>query len=496
MALNPDEVRNIEAKRTEWKTKVVSSSSHLLKCIYDRESERLISKIYTQLEEAYFLFIELDDEYRSAQANDEAPHAECGTLNGLDRDAYTAAVQDIFTSSRKVYHTYFMNAARDEVTDLTAELEEELEVLAEEEDLLMIPISIDITEKITSRIVAVGKRRNDYKDADWGEVTSAIRRAGERSQQFKMGAMRRLESPINAAAPLDIPPRSDAAPATTTFQEMPTSGSTTFSTTTTATVSSTVVSQLHPLTVSVTCEVLTPLCSDSASALLKPAMDPVPSCLRVRKSVTTTPDTSLVAHTCGNHSTVSSGPTPDTSPSIRSSGNHSEFLSASACRQTTRRASCTKHSESKLPRSELIATSEDIGPVVDDTYFLESSHIQLHHNTKELVIPLNDTCSSSPPVHTVGKMETGFPVLQCGEQFLRLLQSSRSVAIAFHGGRISVSARLDDTPRDQLEVARADIVDSLMLLPCDRARGQRTRSQHSMLRHGFSPGSFLGGWVM
>ena len=244
MALSAEEMRKLKGERTQQKTKVSTSSTRLEKTIRDRMSERVINNAYDLVQDAYFMFVEQDEAYKASLAADDTLRAEFEvSINGLDVNEYTADVLEVFTAAKKGYDSHFMKTAKEEVEDLTGQLEEELEDIEKEGDLLMLPITIDAAEKIMAQIVAVGKRQKNYNDVSWEEVTNAIRKAGGRSKQVIRSARRRLAE--HAAAPTINPPRSDAAPVTTASQETPV---TTASTTSTTSASSAVPTSLPPLT--------------------------------------------------------------------------------------------------------------------------------------------------------------------------------------------------------------------------------------------------------
>ena len=83
--------------------KVTTSATRLKRALERKGKEQLLADLEKELELAFLDFIDLDVQYKAALEENEELAADFAVVNGMDKEAYTAAAEEIYDDAQKAY---------------------------------------------------------------------------------------------------------------------------------------------------------------------------------------------------------------------------------------------------------------------------------------------------------------------------------------------------------------------------------------------------------
>ena len=115
-------MNELKSKRSGLKMKISTSAGKLQRCIPKKE-EKNICSYASELLDAYLEFEEIDLQYTSAIEADDTDELEAFKIvNGMDCNAYTQHVEEIYTAAKTSYDEYILRSANETFEKLNNKL--------------------------------------------------------------------------------------------------------------------------------------------------------------------------------------------------------------------------------------------------------------------------------------------------------------------------------------------------------------------------------------
>ena len=172
--MTPDEMKDLKTQRSSLKAKVKTSATRLQKGITNNKTESSLQICYNEVESAYLEFTAVDVAYSDAILNDNTLEEEFGTVNQMNCQQYSDAVEENYTTVIKNYDEYVLAKTSKAVEDLRVELDRLWDKIRREEEATRIERNLKRVEITVSQISVLKEKKADHQSVDWDPLTGDI----------------------------------------------------------------------------------------------------------------------------------------------------------------------------------------------------------------------------------------------------------------------------------------------------------------------------------
>ena len=115
-------MRELKTERSTQKMKVTTSATRLKRAIERKGKEQLLAELEKELELAFLDFIDLDVQYKAALEENDELAADFAVVNGMEKEAYTAAAEEIYDNARRAYDDMILGRVEKSLVDYSSKM--------------------------------------------------------------------------------------------------------------------------------------------------------------------------------------------------------------------------------------------------------------------------------------------------------------------------------------------------------------------------------------